>query len=297
MSACFYGSGLRCWADGVALRAASVVYRMVNRQAMLIVLVFVALALPATAFALTLRTARGAPSAKVRRMPTAARSSGVPEIGALYASTRATQHGCTASVVHSPGANTLITAAHCLVGGGVGMVFVPGQRGALTPFGRWIVTGAYVEPEWVTRLDPHADVAFLSVSARTVNGVSTEIEQVTGGYGLGSAAVRGERVTITGYPAGGPNNPITCAANVYLTQTFPSFDCRGFVSGTSGAPWLQVTHHGTQIVGVIGGLNQGGCRDYTSYSSPLARDADNAYVRASDDAPADVAPGRGSDGC
>ena len=113
--------------------------------------------------------------------------------------------------------------------------------------------------------------------------MSTEIEQVTGAYGFGSAAVRGVRLTITAYPEGGPNTPITCTANLYLTQTFPSFDCRGFVSGTSGAAWLRVTRHGTQIVGVIGGLNQGGCHDYTSYSSRLARDADNAYVRASGD--------------
>ena len=107
---------------------------------MLIVLVFVGLALPAAAVALTLRTAGRAPAANVSRMATAARSSGVPEIGALYASTRATQHKCTASVVHSPGGDTLMTAAHCVVGSGVGMVFVPGQRGAQTPFGRWIVT-------------------------------------------------------------------------------------------------------------------------------------------------------------
>ena len=264
---------------------------------MLVVLVFGALALPATALALTLRIAPKAPPASVGRMPTATRSSAVPEIGALYASAGATRHECTAGVVHSPGGNLLITAAHCVAGSGVGMVFAPGQRGAQTPFGRWIVTAAYLEPDWIARQDPHADVAFLTVAPRTVYGVSTEIEQVAGAYDLGSAAVRGEPVTITGYPAGRSNNPITCADRVYLTRTFPSFDCRGFVSGTSGAPWLRVTGHGTQIVGVVGGLSQGGCHDYTSFSSRLERDADTAYARASDDAPADVAPHRGSDGC
>jgi V8-like Glu-specific endopeptidase len=264
---------------------------------MLMALGPIGLALPATGLALMLRTPAEAKSAKVAVMPTAIRSAGMAEIGALYAGAGATRHTCTASVVHSPRGNTLITAAHCVVGSGVGMVFVPGQRGAQEPYGRWTVTAAYLEPEWVTRQDPHADVAFLTVAPQTIGGESTEIEQVTGGYDLGSTAARGARVTITGYPAGGTNSPITCATKVYLTNGFPSFDCRGFVGGTSGAPWLRVTSQGRQIVGVIGGLNQGGCYDYTSYSSRLARHAHVAYRRASSGGPADVAPQPGSDGC
>lgn len=270
---------------------------MINRKAMLFVFVFVALALPAAALALTLRHAREARPAKARGMPTATTFTGVRQVGALYASSRATQHGCTASVVDSRDGNTLITAAHCVVGSGAGMVFAPGQHGSGTPYGRWVVTAAYLEPAWVERQDPHTDVAFLTVAPRKINGHSTEIEQVTGAYELGSTAVRGQRVTITGYPAGGPNRPITCRTTVYLTGGFPSFDCHGFVGGTSGSPWLRATRHGTEIVGVIGGLNQGGCREYTSYSSPLARDADTAYYEASDEVPADVAPEPGSDGC
>jgi V8-like Glu-specific endopeptidase len=266
-------------------------------KAVLIGLVLVSLAVPVTALALTLRTPAKASPVRVVLMPTAAESAGMPEIGALYASGGATRHTCTASVVHSPRGNTLITAAHCVAGSGVGMVFVPGQRGAQAPYGRWTVAGAYVEREWITRQDPRADVAFLTVAPQTINGEKTEIEQVTGGYDLGSAAVRGERVMITGYPAGSTNSPITCASKVYLTEGFPSFDCRGFVGGTSGAPWLRVTAHGQEIVGVIGGLNQGGCYDYTSYSSRLARHARAAYRRASKDGPADVAPPPLSDGC
>ena len=118
------------------------------------------------------------------------------------------------------------------------------------------------------------------------------------GNPLGPTAVRRQRVTITGYPGGGANDPITCVAQVYTTKRFPSFDCRGFVGGTSGSPWLSITSHGAQIVGVIGGLNQGGCYDYTSYSSRFEREVGTAYLRASDDdEPADVAPAAGSDGC
>jgi V8-like Glu-specific endopeptidase len=260
-----------------------------------VLLALVALALPATALALKLRAQRR--PARSRHIAVSTTSQGVAAIGPLYGSAGATQHGCTASVVHSPGGNTLITAAHCVSGGGVGMVFAPGQHGADAPHGRWTVTSAHVEPKWVTRQDPHADVAFLTVAPRTIDGVSKEIEQVTGSYRLGSTAVRGQRVTVTGYPAGATNNPITCAARIYLTETFPSFDCHGYVDGTSGSPWLRATRHGLEIVGIIGGLNQGGCYEYTSYSSPLGRDARDAYRRAADDAPADVAPQPGGDGC
>ncbi len=259
-------------------------------------LVLVGLALPATALAVTLHNPAKAPPAQVERMVTSTRTSGVPEVGVLYAGSGATKHTCTASVVHSGRGNTLVTAAHCVAGSGVGMVFVPGQSGARAPYGRWTVTAAYIEPEWGVREDPHADVAFLSVAPRMINGVATEIEKLTGAYDLGPAAKRGQHVTVIAYPTAGPD-PIKCATKVYLTQAFPSFDCRGFVSGTSGAPWLRITRHGTQIVGVIGGLNQGGCYDYTSYSPRLGRDADAAYDRALDDAPGDTAPQPGGDGC
>jgi V8-like Glu-specific endopeptidase len=270
---------------------------MVNRKKLFTTFVFMALAIPASALAFTLRHAAKARRANVRRMPTAIKSTGVPEIGALYPSSRAMRHGCTASVVHSPGGNTLITAAHCVVGSGVGMAFAPGQHGAQTPYGRWIVTATHLEPDWVADQDPHTDVAFLTVAPRTINGLSREIEQVTGAYSLGPTAVGGQQVTVTGYPGGGPNDPITCVTTVYLTNGFPSFDCHGFVGGTSGSPWLRATRQGTEIVGVIGGLNQGGCHEYTSYSSPLASDADDAYHRAAYEVPADVAPRPAADGC
>jgi V8-like Glu-specific endopeptidase len=270
---------------------------MVRRnQRVMGLVVLAALALPAAALALTLRAAaRG--RAAGRAMPAASTSRGVPAVGALYASARASQHGCTAAVVHSASANMLVTAAHCVVGRGAGMVFVPGQDGAREPFGRWIVTAAYVERRWEARQDPDGDVAFLTVAPHIVDGVRTEIEQVTGAYTLGATAVAGQRVTVIGYPAGGANDPITCTNVVYLTAKFPSFDCRGFVDGTSGSPWLRTTRRGTAIVGLIGGPNQGGCHDYTSYSAELRAEADTAYARASGDRSPDVAPQPRGDGC
>jgi V8-like Glu-specific endopeptidase len=271
---------------------------MVERRAVgLMALALVALALPATALALRLGHATGAAPAKAPRVPVSRPARAVPQIGALYASASATSHGCTASVIHSPRGDTLITAAHCVSGSGAGMVFVPGQQGAQAPRGRWVITAAYLEPKWIVHQDPDGDVAFLTVAPQTINGVRTAIERVTGGYVLGRTAIRGQRVSVTGYPAGSTNDPITCTTKTYLTGAFPSFDCRGYVGGTSGTPWLRLTRHGSQIVGIIGGLNQGGCHDYRSYSPPLARDAADAYRRASEHARADRAPHPGDDGC
>jgi V8-like Glu-specific endopeptidase len=271
---------------------------MAERKALgAMALTFAALALPATALALTLRTTAHAAPAKRAKLPTSSPSPGVSEIGTLYANARASTHGCTASVVHSRHGDTLVTAAHCVSGSGAGMVFIPGQHGAQAPYGRWTVTSAHLEPNWVTRQDPDDDVAFLTVAPRTINSIRTPVEQVTGAYKLGMTATRGQTVTITGYPAGTANDAITCTTKTYLTREFPTFDCRGYVGGTSGTPWLRVTRHDTELVGVIGGLAQGGCDDYTSYSSPLAGDADDAYQRASRHARADTAPRPGGDGC
>lgn len=271
---------------------------MIHRKASaLIVLALAALALPATALALTLRAHAAAHPAAKKSMPSSSTSTSVPEIGALYANGHTNRHGCTASVVHSAHGDTLITAAHCVSGNAAGMVFVPGERGTQAPYGRWTVTAAHLAPRWVSKQDPDDDVAFLTVAPRTINGAKTEIEHVTGAFSLGATPTRGERVTVTGYPAGTNDDPITCSTTTYLTRSFPSFDCRGYVSGTSGSPWLHTTASGTEIVGVIGGLNQGGCYDYTSYSSPLAHDAKSSYRRASTHAPADIAPQPGGDGC
>jgi V8-like Glu-specific endopeptidase len=273
------------------------VQRLVSQKAMLAAMMSGALALPATALALSLRHHPKKKRADVRRMGVASDSDGVPEVGALYANNSAPGHGCTAAVVHTRIGNLLVTAAHCVAGNGAGMVFDPGEDGRRSPYGRWTVTAAYLEPKWLAREAPQADVAFLTVAPQTIDGVQTQIEQVTGAYELGFTATRGDRVNVTGYPGGPQDDPVTCTTSVYRTRGFPSFDCRGFVGGTSGSPWLRLTPRGAEIVGVIGGLNQGGCHDYTSYSSPLAAEAHAAYRRAADGARADVAPQPDGDGC
>jgi V8-like Glu-specific endopeptidase len=257
----------------------------------------VVLGLPAVALAIQLRASARAHRAAGKRMPRSRTTRGVPEVGALFATGSSVQHGCTASVVDSLHGDVLLTAAHCVSGSGAGMVFAPGYHSGSSPYGRWTVTAAHLASGWLGSQNPQDDFAFLTVAPQAIGGRRMEIEQVTGAYQLGATPRRGEAITVLGYPAGSSNDAITCRTTVYFTGAFPSFDCTGYVGGTSGGPWLVQSARGARIVGVIGGMNQGGCIDSTSYSSLLGQAARVAYREASGHAAPDVAPVPAGDGC
>ena len=58
--------------------------------------------------------------------PTATTFDGTPTVGPLFASAASPHHFCTASVVHSPRGDVLLTAAHCTAGTAAGDTFAPG---------------------------------------------------------------------------------------------------------------------------------------------------------------------------
>lgn len=257
--------------------------------------ILLGLGVPAVALAIHLRASRPARVAG-RRVLTSHTVTGVRQVGAVFPSGSNAQHDCTASVVDSPHGDVLLTAAHCVSGSGAGMVFAPGFHDGVSPYGRWTVTAAHLPLGWLHSQDPHDDFAFLTVAPRTIHGQRTEIQQVTGADAVGVQPRSGETITVLGYPEAS-DSPKTCRTKVYFTRGYPSFDCRGYVAGTSGGPWLVQAAGGTRVVGVIGGRNQGGCVDSSSYSSPLTQAAHRAYVEASDHNPPDVAPAPTGDGC
>jgi V8-like Glu-specific endopeptidase len=228
---------------------------------------------------------------------TARTFNGTPTVGALFESASSRTHFCTASVVASPRGNVLITAAHCIEGTAKGWSFAPGFRHGVSPFGRWKVTGAYLDPQWIADQNPRRDYAFLTVAPKRIRGAQTDIQTVTGANGLGVGARRGETVTVPAYPHGKANDPIICTAKVSFDGVFPAFNCNPYVDGTSGSPWLAVTPDGIKVVGLVAGLHQGGCFTYTSYSPPLGSHARAVYNRAVAGAKPNVAPRAGSDGC
>jgi hypothetical protein len=206
-------------------------------------------------------------------------------------------HTCTASVVDSRAGNLLITASHCISGTAKGYTFVPGYRDGAEPFGSWTVTGAYASPQWITRRSPQLDLAFLVVAPRRVHGLSEQIQAVTGANQLGTAPSRGMQITVPAYPTGRDDLPLTCTTRVYFRGAYPAFNCNPYVDGTSGSPWLRRGRRGWVVVGVIGGLHQGGCYPWTSYSAPFGPDTLRTYADAAGGGQASIFPDPESDGC
>ena len=201
---------------------------------------------------------------------------------------------CSASLIKPA---VLVTAAHCIQGSAKGLSFAPGFHDGTAPFGRWTVTGAYFDPAWISEGNTTPDFAFLTVAPKTLRGIPTDIQTVTGANVLSTKPSSGESVTVPAYPDGQAKVPITFTAKVYFEGIYPAFNCNPYIGGTSGSPWLVATSEGVKVVGLIAGLHQGGCYTYTSYSPPLGSDARAVYNRAVAGAKPEIGPDPGSDGC
>lgn len=230
--------------------------------------------------------------------PTATSFAGTPTVGALFRDGVDSDHGCSASVIASPGHDEVLTAAHCVYGTAAGWQFAPGYDDGATPYGVWSVTHAYVAPQWASGQDPQHDYAVLTLARQRLGGRTVGVQDVTGADLLGQAPAPGTTITDVAYNVGLDDQPVRCTVAVYWTGGYPSFDCHGYVGGSSGSPWLakgpgQLAH----VVGVIGGLHQGGCYEYTSYSPAFGPDVHRLIVRATHGDHPDTVPEPGGDGC
>ncbi|MFJ8041440.1 trypsin-like serine peptidase [Kitasatospora sp. NPDC096147] len=217
-------------------------------------------------------TTDGFPSAR-----TAPASAAADRIGTLFVGGPDGARSCTASVVSSPGRSLLVTAAHCVESrffGRAGQLeFAPGYRNGRLPHGSWLVERMTVPTAWSEEADPEYDVAFLTVGE--LDG--RRIEEVLGGFPLGTDRGFGLPVTVTGYPMAA-EEPITCAnTTAEQSPTQERFDCHGYTDGTSGSPWL--TEAG-EVVGVVGGHEEGGDTERTSYSITFDRRVAELYRQA-----------------
>jgi Trypsin len=212
-----------------------------------------------------------------------------PLVGAVFLGA-SDLHTCTGSVMHSRGGNLILTAAHCLAST-YPTTFVPGFNGQGGPAGTWNVDAIYLDSRWLANQDPLADFAIARVS-RQQGG---SIESLVGtGLTLGSAPPTGTAVTVTAYPLAVGGAPIGCRVGTGMASAgFPSLQCSGFVAGTSGAPWRT----NSTVVGLIGGLDGGGCEENLSYSPPFDGRIVELLHRAEDAGPADTAPEVFDDEC
>lgn len=215
---------------------------------------------------------------------------GTNAVGALFTMTGSTvsTHFCSASVVHSPKGNLLITAAHCLLGMSLqapdGVVFAPGYHDYKFPLGVWYVTAVYVTARWTAQQDPNDDIAFLTVSASGSTGQT--VEQAAGAEQLSDFTSLPAQAEVIGYPDDS-EQPVTCTAPAvpYLIGGLRQlqFSCNGYTNGTSGGPFLvnvdPSTGDGT-IIGVIGGYQQGGLTPDVTYSTEFLDNVASLYKTA-----------------
>lgn len=230
--------------------------------------------------------------------PTATTFNGTPTVGALFITGVFPLHICTASVVRSADRSVIMTAAHCIRSGtGEGYEFAPAFHDGKAPYGMWRVTSAYAAPGWIRHFDTRDDFAFLHVAPKLIGGRMRALQDVTGGNRLGRTPAAGSTATVIGYPLGIGGSGIHCTSTIYRKPPFSGFNCIGFRDGTSGGPWLAGRGARRQVVGVVGGLHQGGCTAAQLYAAPLGDAAHRALYRAGHRGRADHFPAPPGDGC
>ncbi|PAZ13185.1 serine protease [Streptomyces sp. SA15] len=204
----------------------------------------------------------------------AAATARTARVGALFAADRGSRlvggHFCTASVVHSPRRDLIVTAAHCLSGTGE-LVFAPGYRDGRAPYGVWKVERTYLPDGWAKGQDEDSDVGFAVVAERR----GKRVEDVVGGNRfVTGAAIGATAVTVTGYPDS-REVPISCTNKPTAhSRTQQRIACPGFTGGTSGSPWV---NGDGGVVGILGGHEEGGATADVSYSVVLGAGAAELY--------------------
>jgi V8-like Glu-specific endopeptidase len=220
------------------------------------------------------------------RAPRATSFVGTPAVGALFDDQGGKlSHFCTASVVHSPAGDLLLTAAHCLRGRSVTpagtITFAPGFHNGQFPYGRWIVRSVFTDSRWKKDRNPADDFAFL-IAGRP----GARIERSTGAEKLYTGAALPKKVQVIGYPDSS-NLPLGCNATArHVGSGHPDqemFRCDGYTNGTSGAPFLARVNPATgtgSVMGAIGGYELGGNTADVSYSARFLAAIATLYAAA-----------------
>ncbi|MGE5132978.1 MAG: trypsin-like serine peptidase [Gemmatimonadota bacterium] len=203
-----------------------------------------------------------------KRIPTAKRFGGVPTIGALFSTTGAKRHFCTAAVVRSAPGDLVVTAAHCVDAKGfaTNVEYVPGYHSGHLPYGAWAVRTIMVAAGWQRSHDPDLDFAFLAVGPAG----GRKIQARTDGLTVGFTRWYRERIMAIGYNDA-DTAPVRCLTRSFRFRTGQmEYYCHGFWAGTSGGPWIAGFNrrNGTGTVfGVVGSYQDGGDYEWAWYSA------------------------------
>lgn len=227
---------------------------------------------------------------------------GIKEVGTFYWAANDQYRFCAGTVVPSPGKNLVATAAHCFDNNDKSqkLIFVPKHSAKNPrPYGVFPVENYYLDPSYALpggdKAQTDLDFAFLQTGPRSDG---RKVEDVVGAIPLAlNAGFPHPDTQAIGYPylfgddQYKPNqNPLTCStplkkfttasAGGWTGGTFAEVNCKGYVSGTSGGPFLIKQGTGRALAGVTGGWQTGGHSPDTSYSSYFGDEVKRVYDAA-----------------
>ncbi|MFD9910498.1 trypsin-like serine peptidase [Streptomyces sp. NPDC059063] len=254
------------------------------------------------------KPAEPAEPAESAKGPAAARTSpshpfkGIKQVGTFFwvegSGGDRTYRFCGGTVVTSPGKNLVLSAAHCFDSwrSGAKLVFVPKHSGSSPqPYGIFPVKKSqiYADPRYLrpggVKSATGLDFAVLKAGPRSDG---KKLQDVVGSFPIGyNTGFRHSKTRVIGYPGfAARQNPLDCVTKMkkfttgdsggWKGGTFSRIDCAGYVSGTSGGPFITAGSERPRVVGLIGGWKTGGTSPDVSYSSYFDRDLKRVYDAA-----------------
>ncbi|MFE9679387.1 trypsin-like serine peptidase [Streptomyces sp. NPDC006259] len=205
---------------------------------------------------------------------------------------------CAGTVVRSPGKNLVATAAHCFDGNDQqrALAFVPQHsKRNPKPHGVYPIQKGqiYADPRYMSKGGDKSytnlDFAILKTGARSDGRL---VQDVVGAIELGiNTGYDHPKLRVIGYPGFEPKqDPLDCVtpAKKFTTGndgevkggTFTEVNCDGYVSGTSGGPFITADSESPKLIGVTGGWKTGGTSPDTSYSSYFGDEIKRIYDAA-----------------
>jgi V8-like Glu-specific endopeptidase len=166
-------------------------------------------------------------------------------VGRLYFTLGGIDYVCSATSITGANRDLLVTAGHCVHGGGAGqpfatnVSFAPGYSNGALPYGMWTARRLVAPASWTSSQDFNHDVGFVILNTRD----GKHLADVVGTESIAFNTPRSWPLYVFGYPA---QPPYSGGTLVYCAGT-PGRDPYGggqdgltcsMTSGASGGPWL-----------------------------------------------------------
>lgn len=183
---------------------------------------------------------------------------------------------CSGTLVNSPNKSMVMTAGHCVHGGGPGegyhtnWTFVPAYKNNVRPYGTWAAQTLFTLTGWANNGDFSYDIGAAVLFPRASD--NAKAVNLLGGRGMQWNKTRDQHFWSLGYPSGAPFNGqtlILCTASKATDDTSAGagpaaigIGC-DMTPGSSGGGWVVGIGQGN---GYVNGINS---YKYTT-SQPLA---------------------------